>query len=123
MKHNYLVLMATTLFISGCGATVSCDDETVKQLVTELADEEIGMELGFQLGVNLAERKIELEPSKIGWNLDAIRTIDTNKKNNIIQCAAKVQMMYDGQPYLEHDVDYTTQPTDDGKQVYVEAEF
>ncbi len=123
MKFNYLAVAAASLFLNGCGSVPSCSDETVKELVTQIADEQIGFQLGAQLSGELANQQIELDLKKIGWNVESIRTIDTNKKNNLASCAAKVQIMYDGKAYFEHDVEYTAQPTDDGKNVYVEATF
>lgn len=125
MKYlNSCIVVSAIVFLASCGSSVpKCNDDIVKSLVMEIADDQIGYQLGAQLSVILAQNGIQFDANMLSTNLDAIRTINTNKQSKQVTCAANVQLLHGGKAYIEHPVTYTTQPTDDGKSVYVEARF
>ncbi len=125
MKYLKLsIILCFTTLIASCGtSSPQCSDDVVKNLALDIADDKIGFQLGSQLSIALARNNIELDPKKISYNLNSIRTTDTNKQSKKVTCAGNVQILYGGKAYFEHPVTYTAQRTDDGKSVWVEARF
>lgn len=114
------VIVATML--AGCGSSPpDCSDSAVQKTVTELMDgTRVAFNMGVQLGSQLRASGIEVDATKVGYKLDAIRTESIDKNTNKSLCAANIQMLYAGKAYLEQSIRYSAQVTDNKKDVYVE---
>ena len=124
MNKNLIAsLSATILGVTGCSSSPpDCADKTVQETVIELMDKktQIGYNMGVQLGMHLSNIGIKVDPNKVSFKLEAIRTKSTEKDVNRSACVANINILYDGKAYFEKPINYTAQLTDNKKDVYVE---
>lgn len=103
------IIIACLLISSGCSKFVpACGDESVTDLVKQIAGEEMANSLGK-------------ETAKLfSYSVNAIRTTDTNEKTGSHDCAAdlEVKASNTGQSQ-EMPITYTVEATDDGENIYV----
>jgi hypothetical protein len=117
-----LLIVSSVLGIAGCSSAPSCSDPVVKQLVGDLADKYVGLQMGSEMALMMSP-KVPMDPSKYNFHFEGIRTTGTDKKKDLVKCAANLRLQYEGVSYSQRSVVYTAQPSDDGKEVWVEARF
>lgn len=101
-----LVIFLMSLIFTGCtGGTPKCGDSETKDLVIQIAKDELKKQ---GLGSLIPKLKFEV---------DAIRTTKHNKDVDSYQCAADFIMIGDQTKTLP--VTYTVESTDDGNEFYV----
>lgn len=101
-----------------------CGDKEVTDAVTQIAEREADKKLA---GVTLFFTEIygreganELKAATaFSYEVQAIRTRDSNEKTGAQQCAAELKMKSSTGDVRELPITYTVERTDDGKQIYV----
>ncbi len=95
--------------VSGCSQSVpKCGDTKTIDLVTQIADREMGKQLGA-------------EAAKIfSYSLGAIRTTNTNEQTGAHECACQLSITASNTGQTnEIPITYTVEKTDKGDEIYV----
>ncbi|WP_228257074.1 MULTISPECIES: lysozyme inhibitor LprI family protein [Acinetobacter] len=166
MKLKLIVMLCSALIISGCDQvksiasnSVTCSDETAKQLVVESFSKSLSDLSAERVKTLINDENITIDMGKlraalkqITFNVNDIRTnnSDPNSKkeycatefvikipNQMIKDADEARAVYDEtniaqsailadltleNSQIKKELEYTVQPTDDGKKVYVSLE-
>jgi hypothetical protein len=108
MKLRSLTLMAiTTLLLSGCGSSVpTCSDAESTDLVSEIADQEMGKQLGIEMAKTFS------------YIVNSIRTTATNEQTGSHECAAELEVKGpNGSNSIP--ITYSIEMTDNGEEFYI----
>lgn len=102
-------VVACLLITAGCSKAVpACGDESVTNLVKQIAGEEMAKSLG------------EETAKLFSYSVNAIRTTDTNGKTGARDCAADLEVKASNTGMSqEMPITYTVETTDDGESIYV----
>lgn len=100
-----LPVLATLAFVGCSNGTPKCADTETKDLVVEIAKDE------------LKEAGMEELISRLNFEVDAIRTTKHNKDVDSYECAADFKMI--GEQTETLSITYTVESTDDTDEFYV----
>lgn len=100
--------IAFSLVLASCSQSApKCGEREVTDLVKEIA----GREMTKQLGADASKL--------FSFDVQAIRTKETNEKTGAQQCAAELKINASNGGTNELAITYTVERTDDGKSIYV----
>lgn len=108
MKTKITILGILAMFMTACSGTPSCSDSDTKDLVIQIAKNELN-----KIGKGYLISKSEFE-------VQAIRTREHDKDADTYTCAADF-VMDDGKQERKIPITYTIESTDDKEQFYVQV--
>ena len=108
-KSTALVFCVAFLGLGACGGGVpGCSSDETKELVIQIADDEMKRQLGQEMG------------GQISYSVSAIRTRETNTETGSHTCAAELQVK-GPRGSSKIPIEYTVETTDSGEEFYVEV--
>lgn len=113
-----LALLAATLLL-GCKQKVpGCASEEATGLLKELLNKQTNQWSAFWSMALEVEHNAD-EETEIAYELESIRTQNTNSQTGAHACAAELHIVYGGEKILTHPINYSVEITDDGSSLYV----
>lgn len=114
MKLSYIALALVTTVASGCSSSnLSCSDETVIDLVKDIAFDDDMSTIRYFGWKEPAREEYK-------YSVQSIRLKDNNSETGKITCAAELGKTINDKVLKAQPIEYTAQTTNDG-EVFVEV--
>ena len=116
---RFMPIVFGAAVLSGCNQEVpGCASEVATGLLMEILNKQANQWAEFWSMALEVEDDADQEPG-IEYEIEAIRTQNTNPQTGAHECAAELHVAFEGERLFTFPINYSVEKTDDGKQLYV----